>query len=84
MSKINTGGAAFPSARMSSDGERIIYENEGLSIRDYFAGQAFPALLNELYATSIRTGKQFENVYAVAAGASYEMADAMIKARGEQ
>jgi len=74
MSNTNTGGPAFPikGPVMSSD-------EQGLSIRDYFAAKAMQefiagdALLNE----SDTSEGWLKNI----ADASYEMADAMLKAR---
>ncbi|HDL7021929.1 TPA: hypothetical protein PXM49_001517 [Yersinia enterocolitica] len=67
--EIKTGGPAFPN--VPSD---IRYEewDEGMTLRDYFAVramQSIPLALNK-------------DEQSVVAQASYEMADAMIKARG--
>lgn len=71
MSKINDGGPAFPHPGGASD--CTVQESHlGLSLRDYFAGQAMPILLHQ--ATIKDTAKSV-------ALASYAMADAMLKAR---
>lgn len=80
MSKINDGGAAFPVAVPT---EFQLAEG-GMSLRDWFAGQALPALLTELYAQSVRNGVQFESVFDSAALASYDTADAMLSARSNR
>ena len=50
MSTINDGGAAFPIPsyldKPTENGERlIIIESNGMSLRDYFAAAALPALV---------------------------------------
>ena len=68
---IKDGGPAFP--RASADDSRM-YMQDGMSLRDWFAGQA----LAGWYATYKFDG--FPG-YADIAERSYEMADAMLKAR---
>jgi hypothetical protein len=73
MSKINDGGPAFASpANQYEDGSK------GMSLRDWFAGQALHAVLTHLWNAE---GRRYENVYEIASLASYEAADAMIAAR---
>ncbi len=68
MTERNTGGPAFPiNANESAD--RCIYT--GMTLRDYFAAKAMLGLL-----TSTRISKP-----DWIANDSYEMADAMLKAR---
>jgi vacuolar-type H+-ATPase catalytic subunit A/Vma1 len=68
MTERNTGGPAFPiNANESAD--RCIYT--GMTLRDYFAAKAMQGLL-----TSTRISKP-----DWIANDSYEMADAMLKAR---
>jgi len=77
--KIDDGGPAF-AAGAANEFKR--WTQEGMSLRDWFAGQAVPALLAELYGHSVRSGKQYEaSVYTMGANAAYEVADAMIAAR---
>jgi hypothetical protein len=59
---INDGGPAFPTPAG-------IQHNDGMTLRDYFAGKAIEAL--------IVRGWGLEN----ASGKAYEIADAMLKAR---
>ena len=83
--QINTGGAAFPGGQFepqhagSNDREPW---NHGMTLRDYFAAKALPALLSELYAQSVRRNARYEDAYATASKAAYELADAMLAARG--
>ena len=59
--KTGTNGAAFPSG-----------VDRGMSLRDYFAGQALPIWV-KLYPQS----------FDRAAESAYKTADAMLKARGQ-
>lgn len=83
MSEIKDGGAAFPHGEVINNS--LIYEGEcGLSIRDYFAAKAMQARLSDyeglvsLHEYAKDTGQAFAKVVA---DQSYDMADAMLKAR---
>ena len=73
MSKINDGGPAFPHSLEDT------YEpsTTGLSIRDYMAAKAMQGLC----ATLTGAGTPKWDLLAIEA---YEMADAMLAARGQQ
>jgi hypothetical protein len=71
--QINDGGSAFPQpAKHYDDGSSSIPPNNGMSLRDWFAGQALQGHLafpgSDLYADD-------------AAKIAYRYADAMIAAR---
>lgn len=51
------------------------------TLRDKAALAALPALLNELYASSIRLRATYDNVHKIAAFAAFETADAFMAAR---
>ena len=74
MSKIETGGPAFPGKAYSG------LPNEGLSLRDYFAAQALPALISESHRLSKQEIKGHTVAEAVAITA-YAFSDAMLEAR---
>lgn len=75
MSLIDDGGPAFPS---NDDG----IQNDGMTLRDWFAGQALAGLLgNADYKLHAEDG---EDIPKLIAAQVYEMADAMLKARGGQ
>ena len=76
MDKINDGGPSFP-----NDAAALRKEQEGMSLRDYFASRAMQAWLSGHVAHY-----GHENFWALDAIAqsSYEMADAMIAAREKQ
>ena len=65
----NTGGPAFPHGDPTHGGE------DGMTLRDYFAGRAMQSYLLDKDRDSF-TFEQW-------AQASYEMADAMLEARGD-
>lgn len=69
--KINDGGQAYPSNREVSY-EQTWDHTEGMSLRDYFAGQVIGSFLPDLKMSDDILSEQ-----------AYEVADAMIKARGE-
>lgn len=71
--KSDDGGQAFPvPAGTCADGE-LWAPTEGMSLRDYFAGQALAGLYG--------SGKYSENTYAWYAVVAYAIAGAMLKER---
>ena len=77
MSKVNTGGNAFPTGTWEYDGQNNVlpYQEKGMSLRDYFAAKAMQGLLAE------GPCKSMESV----AKDAYRQADAMLaeRERGE-
>lgn len=74
MTQRKDGGPAFPIANC-----------DGMSLRDYFAGQAMQAIFGGLGAQQVADrDKRYDetNWQHVVASNAYEMADAMLKARG--
>jgi len=76
MSK-QTGGQAFPRQQWEYDGQNNIlqYQEEGMTLRDYFAAKVMAGVQSNPELTSWAAGKYAD--YA------YEVADAMLKARGK-
>jgi hypothetical protein len=72
MSNTNTGGAAFPTSQIA--------DSDGMTLRDYFAAKALPAIYKDATETARNDGWPDEWRMDVAEEA-YEMADAMLKAR---
>jgi hypothetical protein len=68
---INDGGPAFPN--LGYNAEKLL---NGMSLRDWFAGQAMTAIIGNLYCTPETTFKEIS-------GRAYAQADAMIEAREE-
>ena len=75
MSK-ETGGQAFPRQQWEYDGQNNVlqYQEEGMTLRDYFAAKVMVGIQSNPELISWPSGKYAE--YA------YEVADAMLKARG--
>ena len=69
MSEINTGGPAFP--RVVEQPNGYMKAVEGMTLRDYFAAKALQGMSADI-SDEVRAARW-----------CYEMADAMIQARGE-
>ena len=72
MSKINDGGPAFPSTIQYFPDDKNANEEQGMTLRDWFAGQALTGMVSYVVE-----GATFENV----AEDAYKAADAMLRAR---
>ncbi len=70
--KINDGGPAFPC--------EIGTTSKGMTLREYFAGQA----ISQIIATCANDTTHGMTKADYFAGRAYEIADAMLKARGQQ
>ena len=75
MTAKNDGGPAFPVPLLPGQSWQGIGQCDGMTLRDYFAGRAMQSYLLDKDRDSF-TFEQW-------AQASYEMADAMLKARGD-
>jgi hypothetical protein len=72
MSNTNTGGPAFPGPYANENGNiEVLWKQQGMTLRDYFAAKAMQALITV----------QFQTKQAQSAETAYEWADAMLKAR---
>lgn len=88
MNNIKTGGPAFPTMTqdIDCDGHAYSYMVGGITMRDYFAARAMHGMLAniDLYHASISVAAQDGKLPAESISESaYEIADAMIAARGE-
>lgn len=73
----NDGGAAFPFQQDS------IAAEPGMSLRDYFAAAALPAIIGTLRHEDVAFhGKRPDEVRINCAAGAYMMADAMLARRG--
>ncbi len=77
MTKTNDGGAAFPQS-LAADGPF-----GGMTLRDWFAGQAIGAFIQRATSDKIVAGMLEEHIQAetLLARYAYDMADAMLVAR---
>ena len=64
----NNGGPAFPIP------QSVPHEQEGMTLRDYFAAKAMQATIDQ---KDVHDGREWDN----AAWIAYQIADAMLKAR---
>ena len=75
------GGPAFPRPMsVDSDTATIVASQQGMSLRDWFAGQALAGLLAADTAGSVSS--DMGEVTARYAGVAYRLANAMLEARG--
>ena len=74
----NDGGPAFPQNDATVN---RINNHDGMSLRDYFAAKAMQALIQPALS-SVEPYKRGE-VMHISCGAAYEIADAMLAARGQ-
>jgi hypothetical protein len=72
---INDGGSAFPFGKKNFTDDW----SHGMSLRDWFAGQALTGLISGALTNADRLGEV--RAYTVK---SYELADAMLAARKEK
>lgn len=71
--EINTGGSAFPTSHSPNYANEIV---GGMTLRDYFAAKVMHAVLS--------TPKEMQATADDIAEMSYEMANAMLKARNNK
>ena len=81
---VDDGGSAFPV--LDNNGHALVMREPGMSLRDYFAGQALAGLFSSdvileaaYLEASDKGGKAGEEIAEYA----YSMADAMIAARAQ-
>jgi hypothetical protein len=82
MGEKNTGGPAYPSQELSAGGlpTRMLYE--GMTLRDYFAGEALAGMwLNIVWVAADVYNAPRDDQINLAARQAYKIADAMIKER---
>ena len=72
MNNINTGGPAFP--RVVEQPNGYMKAVEGMTLRDYFAAKALQGMLGDA---------EIRQSWSMFAKDAYEIADAMLKQRGE-
>lgn len=77
MSAVNDGGPAFPEVNNIGDRAPYLIIRGGMTLRDWFAGQALAGLMaNPAYAENT-TNEGFSK-------GAYDMADAMLATRNNQ
>ena len=81
MTKINTGGPAFPSDCIFENGVVAKKPFEGMTLRDYAAIEALACML--AHATRYRPRDGRKDWHSAISEEAYQLADAMIAARDE-
>lgn len=84
MNTVNDGGPAFPVTASTGYPRDGVYCRDGMSLRDWFAGQALvgiTSLQSDFDAIAKHVGMSAEDLTA---RACFVIADAMLKARGGQ
>ena len=77
----NDGGPAFPVADTHHPDGQIQYGTNGMSLRDWFAGQALAGMLAGYLPTLSRNASKTLNIDPRTMGVAYEIADVMLRAR---
>tara|TARA_S200002703_G_scaffold150548_1_gene149024 strand:- start:374 stop:628 length:255 start_codon:yes stop_codon:yes gene_type:complete len=81
MSDKNDGGPAFPMPFGAGTGEQMqIACEEGMTLRDYFAAKAIPAIIETCKGDTISDMSAIDDYFAHRA---YLIADAMLKQRSK-
>lgn len=78
---MNDGGPAFPVASVCNANGDVQYGVDGMSLRDYFAGQAIIGIIQDFATLEKAHNVSGQDAATIAAIASYEVADAMLLAR---
>jgi hypothetical protein len=75
MSKINDGGPAFPSTIQYFPDDKNANEEQGMTLRQYYAGQVLIGIMANTNSTAVTSD--------TIAAWCFQMADAMLKAEQE-
>ena len=85
MSKANDGGPAFPVDNAAMDGQGGVWKHAvgltGMTLRDWFAGQALPEMMEVTKAEAAKSAEKDETSSQWIARMAYVMADAMLAER---
>ena len=80
---INDGGSAFPvhANHAMFNGHVVAVHEQGMSLRDWFAGQALASMDTARLIAEAHEMEDVESFPSKSAQLAYVMADAMLKAR---
>ena len=82
MNEKETGGPAFPGPYANENGNiEVLFKQHGMTLRDYFAAKAMCGYLTG--DALLKDSDTSEEWIEKTARAAYQMADAMLKARGQ-
>jgi hypothetical protein len=74
----NEGGPAFPRPLSSLSSEEVAIDQEGMTLRDYFAARALPVLMKQ---ADVQVEHPWDVWAKRVSEMAYEMADAMLAER---
>jgi hypothetical protein len=77
------GGPAFPYSALDPAGPSLYKDNEGMTLRDYFAARAMSAIWSGNALAEIKNVRGDDSAENAIAQMSYSQADAMLKARSK-
>lgn len=80
--RVDDGGQAFPSQQLDASGMPQYEAQSGMSLRDYFAAKALPAIV-AAYVEANGRCVGTDHIHYNCAAHAYKMADAMLAARGQ-
>ena len=83
MNERNDGGFAFAAAAYDSDTESRLFQT-GMSLRDWFAGQALAGLAVTISRERLMELRDGVQAGSIEARAAYRLADAMLAARKDR
>ena len=79
---MDNSGPAFPNPSLANEGYSPSYDERGMSLRDWLAGQALSGIITATArGEHDPAGKHGVGVVLAIAKDAYEMADAMLEAR---
>lgn len=81
--KVKIGGPAFPYNELSQQTGGVYAQHAGMSLRDWFAGQALAGIVGTNYDWFTSDSADYGSRVHSAAHFAYSLADAMIAARAQ-
>jgi hypothetical protein len=82
--EMKNDGSAFPvldSCAFEGGGSRLDCVDKGMTLRDYFAGQALPEATKAAWSEYSEGEIEYEQIFTRAAEIAYKIADAMLAER---
>lgn len=85
MADTKDGGSVYPQKKVSHGmGRPVIYMTSGMTVRDYFAGQALGGMLAANIAQRLEAAGLADRMVPVISTAAYLYADAMLAERDKK
>ena len=83
---MNDGGSAFPRTGNFHEDQPGNFDNipqEGMSLRDWFAGMALPALIAKIPIDKLVSAREADRACDAVVSGAYQTADAMLAERAK-